>query len=204
MLLSRRAPAAESECENESDVRAALSRSRRSRQSPPAPPLCPFLSTRRSAELTHTFASGLAGEARRDLRGFNFQCVRMLCVCVCVYVRGDIDCVLRSLGATLSCPGATPKHISQGAIRNLITALNCSLSASLLLSPPRLFSPLPAPSSFKRCICARLTLFPRCQPLTFVALSCRFGRKCPLVLLCSRRQEKRGASPKEPRQLQQK
>ena len=62
-----------------------------------------------------------------------------MCVCVC----GDIDCGLKSLGAMLSCPGAKPKHISQGAIRNLITALNCSLSASLLLSAlfPLLFPP---------------------------------------------------------------
>lgn len=48
--------------------------------------------------------------------------VRMACMCVCVWNE--------SLGAKLSCPGAPPKHVSQGAIRNFITASRCSLSAS--------------------------------------------------------------------------
>lgn len=49
----------------------------------------------------------------------------------------------------LSRPGATPKPISQGAIRNLITALNCSLSASPLLHCFRFTSPfLPSFSPF--------------------------------------------------------
>lgn len=43
-------------------------------------------------------------------------------MCVCVWNE--------SLGAKLSCPGAPPKHVSQGAIRNFITASRCSLSAS--------------------------------------------------------------------------
>lgn len=144
----------------------------------------------------------MAGEARRDLRLFNFQCVRMPCVCVvlcCVCV-----CVEEPwCNAKLSWSDA------RAHLPGCYQELNYSVKLlPLRLSPPlpRLFSPLPAPSSFKRCICARLTLFPRSRPLTFVALSCRFGRKCPPVLLFffSRRQEKRGASPNEPRWLQQK
>lgn len=66
-------------------------------------------------------------------------------MCVCVY--GGIACGLKSRGATLSCPGATPKHISQGAIKNLITALNCSLSAFSLALSSLPFTSSPPPQT---------------------------------------------------------
>lgn len=51
--------------------------------------------------------------------------VQMKCG-VCVFVL-RVSRVFKSLGATLSCPGVKPKHISRGAIRSLITPLHRSL-----------------------------------------------------------------------------
>lgn len=105
--------------------------------SQPAPPLCLFLSMHHLVKPTHTqgFRFGLRAESAclYPKQGLSVQ---LMCVCVC--------------GALLSCPGAMPKHISQGAIRNLITALNCSLSAFSLALGSRPLLPLFPPPSRSR------------------------------------------------------
>lgn len=120
----------------------------------------------------------MAGEHIEPAR-IKFLFVQMVCAsCVCE----SIDCGLKSLGAILSCPGATPKHISQGAIRNLITALNCSLSASLLHSVHFPFFPLFSPfllsfslSELFLKLCIHLSLhLPLSLSLSLVALFLSF------------------------------
>lgn len=86
----------------------------------------------------------------------------------------------------LSCPGAMPKHISQGAIRNLITALNCSLSTSPPLSVHFPYSSVFSPFLLSLSkLCFSLTLFfcLRLLLLSFLALAgfvCHYGGQRPL------------------------
>lgn len=77
---------------------------------------------------------------------------------VCVFVL-RVSRVFKSLGATLSCPGVKPKHISRGAIRSLITPLHRSLSAffsSLSFVSPDISLRLPSSLSSLLLLCCCL------------------------------------------------
>lgn len=161
---------------------------------PRAPPLCPFLSARRSAELTHAFEIQDWLERHDETCACsNFQCVRTLCVCVCVCVE-EPWC-----NAKLSWSDA------KAHLPRCYQELNYSVKLLPLRLSPALTPPLPPsflPSSCSlRVQTALARLFPRSRPLTFAALSCRFGRKCPLVLLCSRRQKKKKLKKGGPPQM---
>lgn len=134
-------------------------------------------------KLTHIQGSGNGLQSTASLLLLN-SClfkwfVRTCLLCMLCAIR---DCQLRSLGAMLSCPGATPKHISQGAIRNLITTLNCSLSASLPLSvhfhyfPHFLALPALSPSLPPNLTFGSLSLLLSLAALFRLFCACWFGR----------------------------